>query len=118
MSQGTTNLAVISSSDQIAPFTSRIDAERLVKIFLSNKSELTIAAYRKDLADFARFLGVEDSNLDHAARLFLSNGRGGANAFAAGTGTDGEQKTIPCNDQQETQCVKVNDGNKRERSDS
>ncbi len=77
------DLAVISSSDRIAHFTSRIDAERLVKIFLSNKSERTIAAYRKDLADFARFLGIEDGNLDHAARLFLSNGRGGANALAA-----------------------------------
>ena len=41
------DLTVISSSDQIASFTSRIDAERLVKIFLSNKSERTIAAYRK-----------------------------------------------------------------------
>ena len=30
-------------------FTGRIDAERLVKIFLSNKSERTIAAYRKTL---------------------------------------------------------------------
>ena len=77
------DLAVVSSSDQIAPFTSRIDAERLVRIFLSNKSERTIAAYRKDLADFARFLGIEDGNLDHAARRFLSNGRGGANALAA-----------------------------------
>ena len=83
MSQGTANLTEISPSHQIFPFAGRIDAERLVKIFLSNKSERTVTAYRKDLSDFARFLGIEDGNLDHAARLFLSNGRGGANALAA-----------------------------------
>ncbi|MGO9566715.1 MAG: tyrosine-type recombinase/integrase [Desulfomonilaceae bacterium] len=83
MTQGTVDLTQISLSHQIPSFTGRIDAERLVKIFLSNKSERTIAAYKKDLTDFARFLGIQDGNLDHAARLFLSNGRGGANALAA-----------------------------------
>src|SRR5271157_181510 len=83
MSQGTANLPEISPSHQIFPFAGRIDAERLVKIFLSNKSERTVTAYRKDLTDFARFLGIQDGSLDHAARLFLSNGRGGANALAA-----------------------------------
>ncbi len=83
MMQGTADLTDISLSHQIPSFTGRIDAERLVKIFLSNKSERTIAAYKKDLTDFARFLGIQDGNLDHAARLFLSNGRGGANALAA-----------------------------------
>jgi integrase/recombinase XerC len=77
------DLTVIPSPDQIAPLAHGIDAERLVKIFLSNKSDRTIAAYKKDLTDFARFLGIDDGNLDHAARRFLSNGRGGANALAA-----------------------------------
>lgn len=76
-------LAVLSSSDEIAPFTSRVDTERLVRIFLANKSARTIAAYKKDLADFARFLGIEDGDLDQAARRFLSVGGGGANALAA-----------------------------------
>ena len=77
------DLTITSPSNQISPFTGGIDAERLLKIFLSNKSDRTIAAYKKDLADFARFLGIEDGNLDQAARLFLCNGRGGANASAA-----------------------------------
>jgi len=79
----TKDLAIISPSDEIAPFTGTVDTERLVRIFLSNKSERTIAAYKKDLVDFARFLGVEDGGLDDAARRFLSVGRGGANALAA-----------------------------------
>ncbi|MGO9566613.1 MAG: site-specific integrase, partial [Desulfomonilaceae bacterium] len=83
MSQGTTDLTEISASNQIFQSAGRIDAERLAKIFLSNKSERTIAAYKKDLTDFARFLGIQDGNLDHAARRFLSTGRGGANALAA-----------------------------------
>ncbi|MGO9116851.1 MAG: tyrosine-type recombinase/integrase [Desulfomonilaceae bacterium] len=83
MAQGPAELTEISPPPQISPFNSRIDPERLVKIFLSNKSERTIAAYRKDLSDFARFLGVEGGDLDYAARRFLSVGRGGANALAA-----------------------------------
>ncbi len=83
MTQGTADLTDISLSHQIPSFTGRIDAERLVKIFLSNKSERTIAAYKKDLTDFARFLGIQDGNLDHTARCLLSNGRGRANALAA-----------------------------------
>src|SRR5208337_1375354 len=70
------DLTITSPSNQISPFTGGIDAERLLKIFLSNKSDRTIAAYKKDLTDFARFLGIEDGNLDQAARSFLSNGRG------------------------------------------
>jgi integrase/recombinase XerC len=76
-------LAIVSSSDEIAPLTSRVDTERLVRIFLSNKSERTIGAYKKDLADFAKFQGIEDGDLDNSARRFLSAGRGGANAIAA-----------------------------------
>src|SRR5208283_2163876 len=83
MTQGTADLTNISLSLQTPSFTGHIDAERLVKIFLSNKSERTIAAYKKDLPDFARFLGIQDGNLDHAARRFVSTGRGGANALAA-----------------------------------
>jgi integrase/recombinase XerC len=83
MSQGTANLTEIPLFHQISSVTGPVNAERLVKIFLSNKSERTIAAYKKDLTDFARFLGIQDGNLDQAARLFLLNGRGGANALAA-----------------------------------
>jgi integrase/recombinase XerC len=77
------DLAITSPAHQISVFTGRLNAGRLLKIFLSNKSERTIAAYKKDLTDFARFLGIQDGDMDHAARLFLSNGRGGANACAA-----------------------------------
>ena len=87
---------MVSSSDQIALPTGNVDTKRLVRIFLSNKSERTIAAYKKDLADFARFLGIGDGNLDHTARKFLVAGRGGANALAAEyQGTYGEQKILP-----------------------
>ena len=83
MTQGTADLTEISTSHQMFQFAGRIDTERLVKIFLSNKSERTVTAYKKDPSDFARFLGIQDGNLDHAARLFFSNRRGGANALAA-----------------------------------
>jgi integrase/recombinase XerC len=83
MTQGTSDLSEISLSHQIPVSTGRIDAERLVKIFLSNKSERTIVAYKKDLTDFARCLGIQDGNLDHAARCLISSGRGRANAMAA-----------------------------------
>jgi len=78
-----TDLTVVSTSDQLGLPSGNVDTERLVRIFLSNKSERTIAAYKKDLTDFARFLGIEDGNIDHAARRFLSIGSGGANALAA-----------------------------------
>jgi integrase/recombinase XerC len=77
------NLTAESSSGQTVSLTNGPDVERLVRIFLSNKSDRTIAAYRKDLQDFARFLGVEDANLDRAARRFLSAGRGASNALAS-----------------------------------
>ena len=77
------DLTITSPPNQISPFTGGIDAERLLKIFLSNKSDRTIAAYKKDLIDFARFMGIEDGNLDHAAHIFFSGGRGHANSLAA-----------------------------------
>lgn len=52
----------------------------LVDSFLSGRTPRTIAAYRADLQDFARFVGAED--LDAAARLLLSRGRGPANETA------------------------------------
>jgi hypothetical protein len=74
---------IASPNYQISPFTGVIDAKRLIRIFLSNKSDKTISAYRKDLKDFARFLGIKDGNLDRASRVFFSNGRGHANSLAA-----------------------------------
>ena len=71
-----------------------LDAQRLIEIFLSNKSLETITAYRKDLKDFSRFLGVADGNLDEAARLFLSHGRGRANAVAAEYRTHLEERSL------------------------
>ena len=65
------------------PASVSVDFDRLLRIFLSNKSERTLAAYKKDLVDFSRFLGVNDGNIDTAARMFLSQGRGHANAVAA-----------------------------------
>ena len=56
------------------------DIEDLLNSFLSNKSSQTIEAYRKDLQDFRKFLGLE--SIDEAARLLLSQGLGHANALA------------------------------------
>ena len=88
------DLTVISTPDHVSPLAGGIDAERLIRIFLANKSERTIAAYRKDLGDFAKFLGIQDGNLDQLARLFLSNGRGGANALAAEYREDMEARKL------------------------
>jgi len=64
MTQGAADLTAISPHHEIAMYAGSVDAERLIKIFLSNKSERTIAAYKKDLTDFTRFLGIQDGNLD------------------------------------------------------
>src|SRR5271157_1780747 len=60
-----------------------VNPQRLIDIFLTNKSDETIKAYRGDLKDFSRFIGIKDGKPDEAAYLFLSNGRGIANALAA-----------------------------------
>ncbi len=72
----------------------RVDTQRLIDIFLSNKSPQTIAAYRKDLRDFARFLGVVDGDPDTVAKLFLANGRGPANSIAAEYRTHLEEREL------------------------
>ncbi|MFC1835950.1 tyrosine-type recombinase/integrase [Thermodesulfobacteriota bacterium] len=82
------------SEKSLKVVSSAVDSQRLIDIFLSNKSPQTIAAYRKDLKDFARFLGVEDGNIDEVARLFLSNGRGSANSFSAEYRTHLEERGL------------------------
>jgi len=52
----------------------------IVESFLAGRTPRTLEAYRQDLQDFARFIGAE--NLDAAARLLLSRGRGPANETA------------------------------------
>ena len=52
----------------------------LVEAFLAGRSPRTMAAYRQDLASFARFVGAE--SVDEAALLLLVNGRGSANETA------------------------------------
>ena len=52
----------------------------LVKTFLAGRAPATIEAYRRDLTDFQRFLGLK--NLDHTARSFLGLGPGRAHAIA------------------------------------
>lgn len=56
------------------------DTATLVDAFLAGKSPRTIAAYRQDLGDFARFLGA--ATVDDAARILLGNGQGAANMTA------------------------------------
>ncbi len=56
------------------------DTATLVDAFLGGKSPRTIAAYRQDLGDFARFVGAE--TMDDAARILLGNGGGTANMTA------------------------------------
>lgn len=52
----------------------------LVDTFLSGRNPHTLAAYRHDLHDFARFVGTDA--LDAAIALLLRHGRGPANAVA------------------------------------
>lgn len=56
-------------------------AARLVEAFLQGRSPRTLAAYRKDLIDFAAFLGVK-GGVDHAARALLAQSAGEANGLA------------------------------------
>lgn len=52
----------------------------LAKAFLAGRTPLTVDAYRRDLEDFARFLGVPD--VEAAARTLIGRGHGEANALA------------------------------------
>lgn len=57
-----------------------LDGSRLVDAFLAGRNERTLAAYRRDLEDFAAFLGV--TTTDDAARRLFSGSHGEANALA------------------------------------
>jgi integrase/recombinase XerC len=57
-----------------------IKTQDLLDAFLSNKSEKTILAYRRDLEEFRQFLQAR--NIDEAARMFLSQGLYNANHLA------------------------------------
>src|ERR1700680_4743447 len=52
----------------------------LLSAFLSGRSEQTMRAYRKDLADFAVFMGSQ--GMDQAASALLAGSHGEANAMA------------------------------------
>ncbi len=68
-----------TSTDSVAILPS-IEADELLAAFLSGKSPKTIEAYKRDLEDFRLFL--EASDMDHVARIFLSNGLHKANHMA------------------------------------
>lgn len=54
--------------------------ERLLDAFLAGRSVHTMHAYRRDVADFATFLGVPGADL--AAQVLVSRAHGDANAIA------------------------------------
>jgi hypothetical protein len=54
--------------------------EELLAAFLAGRSECTRRAYRQDLDDFRRFLGL--GKMSEAAHLLLARGHGNANAVA------------------------------------
>ncbi|MGB6067935.1 MAG: tyrosine-type recombinase/integrase [Desulfomonilaceae bacterium] len=60
--------------------SANLETAELIKAFLPGKSPKTIEAYRRDLENFRQFL--EASDMDHAARLFLSHGLYKANHLA------------------------------------
>lgn len=57
-----------------------VTTDRLVSAFLAGKSPRTIAEYRHDLLQFARF--VKSPSIPHAAERLLSTGNGPANLLA------------------------------------
>ncbi len=67
----------LAITQDTTPVTSTDD---LINAFLSGRSPRTVDAYRRDLQDFADFLGVHDTA--EAARVFLSGGHGRANLTA------------------------------------
>ena len=54
-------------------------AARLLESFLAGRSERTMEAYRRDLEDFAGFIGASTS--EEATRLLFARGHGEANAL-------------------------------------
>lgn len=76
---------VLAPTDTLALSTVLPSGQRLVQAFLRGRSPRTLLAYRKDLEDFALFLGLTgDRALDEAAGELLRRGHGGANELALG----------------------------------
>ena len=70
-------------SHEIVPLTSALPAasrRALVEAFLAGRNPRTFRAYQADLADFGRFVGIED--VEAAARQLVERGHGEANALA------------------------------------
>jgi integrase/recombinase XerC len=63
-----------------APLTFPQPRRDLVEAFLAGRNPCTLCAYQADLADFCRFLGVEDA--EAAAHILLEGGHGKANSLA------------------------------------
>lgn len=57
-----------------------VSIEELVNAFLAGKSVNTLTAYRRDLLDFASFLGVK--TIDEVAKVMFEAGQGRANLIA------------------------------------
>lgn len=64
----------------VAPLTLSGLQENLLDAFLAGRSPHTRAAYQRDLADFAHFVGVTDA--EDAARRLLATPQGDANGIA------------------------------------
>jgi integrase/recombinase XerC len=62
------------------PCVQELGTRNLMDVFLSGKSERTIEAYRRDLADFQKFMGAETER--EAATRFISGSLGEANSIA------------------------------------
>jgi integrase/recombinase XerC len=71
-------LTTTSRPGRVARFSP--SASRLAEAFLAGKSERTVRAYRRDLEDFAAFVGAAD--IDKAAAFLLGQGHGAANEAA------------------------------------
>ena len=65
-----------------APIFAAIANVDLLGAFLAGRRPTTLRAYRKDLADFADFLGLADAGA--AVELLVAGGAGRANALALG----------------------------------
>ncbi|AWK90311.1 tyrosine-type recombinase/integrase [Azospirillum thermophilum] len=73
-----TDLVVAQPTAPALPLT-RVQ-ERILDAFLAGRSARTQAAYQRDLADFAAFVGVADA--EEAARRLLATPQGDANGIA------------------------------------
>jgi integrase/recombinase XerC len=54
----------------------------LIEAFLKGRNLRTLEAYRADVADFCRFIGVDSEDIDGAARVLLERSHGEANGLA------------------------------------